>query len=117
MIYDNETFLRTARTFYDNGDCNSLKEFEEDVAKIVMINNHFNRFDKYGETNFPLLLNHFISFVNCFGIISEDMLKFKIPEHEQKLNALFVVIGHKRFDGTFKIQEDFFIHLKQALKG
>lgn len=116
MIIDDETFLKTAKTFYDNGDCNSLEEFSQDMAKIILINNHFTRYDKYGDTNFPLLLNHFISFVNCFGIISEELLKYKLNDHCNKINSLFVIIGHKKFDGTFNVQEDFFIKLKQTLQ-
>ena len=60
MIYDDYSFIQTAKTFYDNGDCNSLEEFEADISRIVFIGNHFNRFDRHGTTNIPLLMNHLL---------------------------------------------------------
>lgn len=116
MIYDDYSFIQTAKTFYDNGDCNSLEEFETDISRIVFIGNHFNRFDRHGTTNIPLLLNHFISFINCFGFISEELLNYKLPHHFEKINSLFVFIGNKTFDGETKIDEELFIALQMNTK-
>lgn len=115
MIKDEKTFTRTARTFYDNSECNSIEEFYEDMSKISQIKTHFVRFDQTGTANMRLLLNHFIGFLNCFGIMSEELLKYKLDDH-LKINALFVFIGNKKFDGHLKIDEEFFIELNKKLK-
>lgn len=116
MITNEKTFHQTAKNFYDNLECNSLDEYEDDINKINLIKTHFRRFDLRGTTNIQLLVNHFISFVNCFGSVSEKLLKFKIPQHHQKINSLFVLIGQKEFDGITEIDESFFIELKKILK-
>jgi hypothetical protein len=46
--------------------------------------------------------------------MSEKLLHHKLPEHETKINSLFVFIGHKPFDGTFEIDEEFFIKLRKT---
>jgi hypothetical protein len=78
---------------------------------------HFCRFDNKGTTNIQLMINHFISFVNCFGIVSEQLMKHGTPkEHHRKINSLFVMIGHKKFDGNTEIDETFFIELQNTIK-
>lgn len=117
MITDEKSFQQFAKTFYDNSECNTLDEFEEDIRKIDLIKSLFFRFDERRTTNFQLLLNHFISFVNCFGIVSEQLMKHQMPKEQYlKINSLFVMIGQLKFDGTTEIDEEFFIELKKALK-
>ena len=116
MITDEKSFILTAKTFYDNSECNSLEEFEQDINKIGLMKTHFCRFDIKGTTNFQLLINHFISFVNCFGIVSCSLMKFKIcKEHHLKINSMFVMIGQMKFDGTNEIDEEFFIALRKTI--
>ena len=116
MITDEKTFQQYAKTFYDNSECNTLEEFEEDIKKIDLIKSLFLRFDERGTTNFQLLLNHFISFVNCFGIVSEQLMKHQIPKEQYlKINSLFVMIGQRKFDGNTEVDEQFFIELRKAL--
>lgn len=116
MITDEKSFQQLAKTFYNNQECNSIEEFEDDINKINLIKTHFCRFDIKGSANIRLMFNHFISFVNCFGMVSEPLMKHKIPtKHHDKINALFVVIGYKAFDGTFEINERLFIELKKNL--
>jgi hypothetical protein len=117
VIQDEKSFIQTAKTFYDNSECNSLEEFEKDIEKIGLMKTHFSRFDLKGTTNLQLLINHFISFVNCFGIVSEQLMKFKIcPEHHLKINSMFVMIGLLKFNGTTEIDEVFFIELQKTIK-
>lgn len=117
MITDEKSFIKTAKTFYDNSECNSLEEFEQDINKIGLMKTHFCRFSAKGTTNLQLLINHFISFVNCFGIVSNQLMKYKIcPEHHTKINSMFVMIGQLKFDGTTEIHEEFFIELQKTIK-
>jgi hypothetical protein len=117
LVTDEKSFTRVAMSFYNNQQCNSIEEFEEDLAKISLIKAHFCRYQQKETTNFRLMMNHFISFVNCFGIISEELLKYKIPDiHYDKIDSLFVILGYKSFDGTVKINEKFFIDTNKGLR-
>lgn len=118
VITDERTFHQTAKAFYDNSQCNSLDEFNEDINKIGLMKTHFCRYDLKGATNYRLLMNHFISFVNCFGLMSEELLKYRLPqEHHTKVDALYVLIGHKKFDGNTTVHEEFFAEIHKNLKG
>jgi len=114
MIFDELSFDNVSRSFYNNKECNSEQEYINDVNRIAHINILFNRHD-VSDTNYSLLFNHFISFVNCFGMMSEAMLRYKLPHQEKKINSLFILIGHRQFDGTLEIDEEFFIKVKKSI--
>lgn len=117
LITDEKSFNSIAMSFYDNKECNSIDEFNDDLNKITIMKTHFVRFDNNGTTNFQLLFNHFISFVNCFGIASEAIIKYKLEsKFHKKVNVMFIIIGQKQFDGTFDIDEDFFIQIQKEIK-
>lgn len=116
MVTDDKSFLNLAKSFYDNHQCNSLAEFDEDINKISLMNTHFRKYEANGQANYLLLINHFVSFVNCFGIISDSLMQYKLPEHKRKINSLFVLIGHKQFNGDIEIDENFFLALQKAIK-
>jgi len=116
VITNEKEFQQTAKAFYDNSECNSIEAFDDDIKKIDLLKTHFFRYDFKGTTNFQLLFNHFISFVNCFGIMSRELMMYKTPkEHHLKVNALFILIGQLKFDGTTEIDEDFFIALRKTV--
>lgn len=73
-------FLLYAMHHYDNPQCHSLQEFEEDLKKILYLKKLLSRYKNNGELRERLILNHIIVLYNIFGDATTKMLFFKIEE-------------------------------------
>ena len=59
-----KNYLHFAMKFYDNRQCTSIEEFNEDLNKIKYVKRLFNRFLETGELRTNLILNHLIVIYN-----------------------------------------------------
>ena len=73
-------FLLYAMHHYDNPQCNSVQEFEEDLKKFLYLKKLFSRYKNNGELRERLILNHIIVLYNIFGDTATRMLFHKIDE-------------------------------------
>lgn len=73
-------FLLYAMHHYDNPQCHSLEEFEEDLKKFLYLKKLLSRYKKDGELRERLILNHIIVLYNVFGDAATNMLFYKIEE-------------------------------------
>jgi hypothetical protein len=73
-------FLVYAMHHYDNPQCHSLQEFEEDLKKILYLKKLLSRYKNNNELRERLILNHIIVLYNIFGEATTKMLFFKIEE-------------------------------------
>jgi hypothetical protein len=73
-------FLLYAMHHYDNPQCNSVQEFEEDLKKFLYLKKLFSRYKNNGELRERLILNHIIVLYNIFGEATTRMLFYKIDE-------------------------------------
>lgn len=71
-------FLIYAMHHYDNPQCHSLEEFEEDLKKFVYLKKLLSRYKKDGELRERLILNHIIVLYNVFGDAATNMMFYKI---------------------------------------
>jgi hypothetical protein len=78
-INDNN-FLVYAMHHYDNPQCHSLAEFEEDLKKFLYLKKLLSRYKNNGELRERLILNHIIVLYNIFGDAATKMLFHKIDE-------------------------------------
>jgi hypothetical protein len=77
---------------YDNPHCTGIKEFEEDLARIVYLKRLFRRYKKSGVLRERLILNHIITFCNVFGIeAGTRLLFFKIDSDLHYILKTFLV--------------------------
>ena len=76
---------------YDNPQCTSIEEFQEDVKRIKYIKRLFNRYLTSGELKERLILNHIIILYNVFGIDATRILFFKMDESCYSLLKTFLV--------------------------
>ena len=74
-------FLLYAMHHYDNPQCHSLAEFEEDIKKFLYLKKLLSRYKNHGELRERLILNHIIVLYNIFGERATRMLFFKIEEN------------------------------------
>ena len=73
-------FLVYAMHHYDNPQCHSLAEFEEDIKKFLYLKKLLSRYKNNGELRERLILNHIIVLYNIFGDAATRMLFHKIEE-------------------------------------
>lgn len=84
-------FLLYAMHHYDNPQCHSLAEFEEDMKRFVYLKKLFSRYKNNGELRERLILNHIIVLYNIFGDAATRMLFYKIEESCWETLVTFLV--------------------------
>lgn len=91
MILNEDNFLVHAMNNYDNPQCHSIEEFEEDLQRFLYIKKLLSRYKNNGELRERLVLNHIIVLYNLFGEELTSMLFFKIEEEHWSQLATFLV--------------------------
>ena len=84
-------FLLYAMHHYDNTQCHSLAEFEEDLKKILYLKKLLSRYKNNGELRERLILNHIIVLYNIFGDAATRMLFYKVEESCWDVLVTFLV--------------------------
>jgi len=76
---------------YDNPQCHSLEEFDEDLKKFLYLKKLISRYKKDGELRERLILNHIIVLYNVFGEATTNLLFYKIDESCWDVLVTFLV--------------------------
>jgi hypothetical protein len=84
-------FLLIAMHHYDNSQCTSIAEFEEDLKRFGYLKKLFSRYKDNNDLKERLILNHIIVLHNLFGIVTIEMLFFKMDEDYWDVLATFLV--------------------------
>jgi hypothetical protein len=79
-IITEENFLLHAMHHYDNPQCTSLVEFEEDLKRFLYLKKLFYRYKTNNDLKERLILNHIIVLYNVFGDNTTLMLFTKIDQ-------------------------------------
>lgn len=74
MKLGDDTFILYAAKYYDNPHCTSETEFHDDLRRIQYIKKLLSRYKEQGTLKERLILNHLITFFNCFGLDGTNML-------------------------------------------
>jgi hypothetical protein len=91
VTLNSDNFITYAMKHYDNPQCVSLHEFEDDLKRLKYLNKLFSRYKKTGELKERLILNHIIVLFNVFGNCLLDILFFKIDNDHMNFLATFLV--------------------------
>ena len=86
-----DNFLLYAMHHYDNPQCNSLIEFEEDIKRFLYLKKLLSRYKNTNELRERLILNHIIVLYNIFGEHATRMLFFKIDKQYWNILITFLV--------------------------
>lgn len=89
-INDNN-FIQVAMHHYDNPQCTSIAEFEEDIKRFAYLKKLFNRYKENNDLRERLILNHLIVLHNVFGLVTTELLFFKIDQQYWNVLATFLV--------------------------
>tara|TARA_B100000902_G_C27225159_1_gene871760 strand:+ start:690 stop:1079 length:390 start_codon:yes stop_codon:yes gene_type:complete len=77
---NDDNFLIFAIKNYENPSCTGMTELEDDIKRFKYLKRLFNRYEKTGEPNERLIINHLILLYNVFGKAATEMLFFKLEE-------------------------------------
>lgn len=87
-------FITYAMRHYDNAQCYSLDEFNDDLKRFLYLKKLFNRYTCEYDLKENLILNHLIVIYNIFGEHATNMLFFKIDkEYWPALTTFLVFLG------------------------
>ena len=102
----NENYLMYALLHYDNTHCTDIKEYFEDVRKLMYIKRLFNRYREEGIIKERLILNHLISFYNVFeNAAATRLLFFRVGREYYPLLKTFLVYLNRMPD---KVNEELY---------
>lgn len=85
------TFVQIAMHWYDNIQCTTIEEFEEDMKRFMYLRKLFVRYTENGDLRERLILNHITILHNVFGIITPEFLFFKIDKKFWGILATFML--------------------------
>ena len=94
---------------YDNPQCTSIEEFQEDIKRIKYIKRLFNRYLTNGELKERLILNHIIILYNVFGIDATRILFYKMDEKCYSLLKTFLVYLGCMTEKVFGIDKEIIV--------
>jgi len=99
-----DNFLVYAMQNYENPQCISIEDFNEDLLRIKYIKRLLNRHKETGELRERLILNHIIVLYNVFGVEAcTKMLFFKIDQDLWSRLKTFLVFLHYMPDKIFGV--------------
>jgi hypothetical protein len=76
---------------YDNPQCQSIEEFEEDLKRFLYLKKLLSRYKKNNDLRERLIINHIIVLFNVFGDATVNMLFYKIEQDLWDVLATFLV--------------------------
>ena len=89
-----DNFLQYAMHYYDNTQCYSLDEFNDDLKRFLYLKKLFTRYKNELDLKENLILNHLIIIYNLFGKHATHMLFFKIDkEYWDSLTTFLVFLN------------------------
>lgn len=94
-LLNNDNFLKLAMRHYDNPQCHTVREFEEDLKRFLYLKKLFSRYRNSGELRERLILNHIIVLYNIFGDHATKFLFFKLDKEDWSALITFLVFLNK----------------------
>ena len=78
---------------YDNPQCHSIAEFENDIKRFLYLKKLITRYKQSEELRERLILNHIIVLYNVYGDAATNMLFYKIdPQYWNVLTTFLVYL-------------------------
>lgn len=94
MRLTKNSFYVYAIHHYDNPQCTSKEEFEEDLKRFFYIKKLFGRYEKNKDLQERLILNHMIVLYNVFGTYCTNMLFMKMKQYSSYIKPFIIQLGY-----------------------
>lgn len=107
-VITNENFTLYAAHVYNNPQCSTVEEFEEDLLRFKYLKRLFRRYHLNDDLQERLILNHIIVIYNVFGIEGGHKLTFfKVPrESWSYLKTFLIYLNYLQEDALPEIPLD-----------
>ena len=87
-----ENFILFASRNYNNPQCTSIEEFNDDLLRFKYLKRLFRRYINDGDLQERLILNHIIILYNVFGIkAANKMMFYKMDDEYWPIIKTFLV--------------------------
>ena len=109
MQLTERNFISRALHCYDNPQCVTLAEFEEDLGRISRVKKMITTYLKGQELNERLLLNHLVVLYNVFDSTATELILFRIePTYYKVLFPFLIMINRlpEEFLSKYSIEFD-----------
>ncbi len=93
-----QNFTQLAMRYYDNPQCTSIAESDEDMKRFSYLKKLFGRYAEKGELKERLILNHLVILFNVFGVVTLEFLFFKIDQDYWSTLITFLVFMDRMCD-------------------
>lgn len=101
-MINEKNFLQTALHCYDNPQCITLEEFQEDLNRFSHIKKAITRYvEGQAELNERLLLNHLVVLYNVFGPHATDLIMFKVDQDNYGVLFPFLILLERLPEDVF----------------
>ena len=102
-----DNYIGIAMHRYDNIQCNTIEEFENDMYRIVCIKKLIDKYISSGNINLRLTLNHVIVLYNSFGNMAVDLLMLRMEDkHFSVIKSILVFLRYIESDTWNDVLED-----------
>lgn len=86
-----DNFILYCMKHYDNPQCTSVKEFEEDLNRILYLQKLLTRYINNDELRERLILNHLIVLFNLFNDAAINILFYKLDKEYWNILITFLI--------------------------
>lgn len=94
QLLTDDNFITYAMNHYDNTQCLSIDEFNDDLKRFLYLKKLFTRYKNELDLKENLILNHLVVIYNIWGENATNMLFHKIdPEYWEILTTFLVFIN------------------------
>lgn len=104
MNLSQDNFVLYAFKHYDNPQCYSVTEFENDLNRFKVIKKLLTRYHEHNQLNERLVLNHIIILFNVFGSAATNMLLFKLIDYKSEIITFLVYLNHVCYDDYVNVK-------------
>lgn len=91
-VLTDDNFVLYAAKQYDNPNCTSVSDFNDDLRIVSYIKRLINKYQRTGTVKIQLLLNHVVTLYNLFGVdFSTKALFLKISTNSYSILKTILV--------------------------
>lgn len=91
MVLTEDNFIQYAMKCYDNTQCCTVQEFEDDLKRFLYLKKLFSKYHNSKVLRERLILNHLIVIYNVFSDYATDFLFYKVDKDYWNYLATFLV--------------------------
>lgn len=93
-----DNFIQYCMNHYDNPQCQTIQEFEDDLNRLLYLQKLFLRYRENGELKERLILNHLIVLFNLFNDYAINILFFKVDKQYWNILITFLIFLNRMPD-------------------